>query len=78
MNGTPLISDEPLSSGSDLTVIIDPKTGILNDDWYEPEEIKDLVERLYGPEVEQGNDSEDKEPESEDPETESEVEDTDD
>jgi hypothetical protein len=78
MNGTPLISDELLSSGSDLTVIIDPKTGILNDDWYEPEEIKDLVERLYGPEVEQGNDSEDKEPESEDPETESEVEDTDD
>jgi hypothetical protein len=71
-------SDELLFSGSDLTVIIDPETGVLNDDWYEPEEFEDLVERLCGPEVEQGSDSEDEEPESEDPETESEGEDADD
>ncbi|KAF7334057.1 hypothetical protein MVEN_02311300 [Mycena venus] len=65
-------SDEPLSSGSDLTVTIDPETGILNDEWYEPEEFDDLVERLCEPEVEEGSDSEDEEPESEDPESESE------
>jgi hypothetical protein len=39
---------------------------------------KDLVERLCGLEVEQGNDSEDEELESKDPETESEGEDADD
>jgi hypothetical protein len=34
-----------------------------------------LIEQLCGPEVEQGNDSEDEQPESDDPETESEGED---
>ncbi|KAF7371606.1 hypothetical protein MVEN_00016000 [Mycena venus] len=68
-------SDEPLLSGSDLTVIIDPETGRLNNDWYELEEFEDLLERLCGPEVAQDNDSEDEEPESNDPETESEGED---
>jgi hypothetical protein len=71
-------SDERLFSGSDLTVIIDPETGVLNDDWYEPGEFEDLLDRLCGPEVEQDNDSEDEEPESDDPETESENEDVED
>ncbi|KAJ7208822.1 hypothetical protein GGX14DRAFT_632643 [Mycena pura] len=71
-------SDEPLSSGSDLTFIIDPETGIMNDDWYEPDELEHLLERLCGPEIEQDDDSEDKEPESDDPETESEGEDAED
>ncbi|KAJ6530368.1 hypothetical protein DFH09DRAFT_1044864 [Mycena vulgaris] len=71
-------SDEPLLSGSDLTVIVDPETGRMNDDWYEPEEFEGLLERLCGPEVEQGNDSEDEELESDDPETESEGEDAED
>ncbi|KAJ7886538.1 hypothetical protein B0H14DRAFT_3729305 [Mycena olivaceomarginata] len=71
-------SDELLFSGSDLTVIIDPETGVLNDDWYEPGEFEDLLDRLCGPEVEQDNDSEDEEPESDDPETESENEDMED
>jgi hypothetical protein len=43
-------SDEPLLSGSDLAVIIDPETGRLNDDWYEPEEFEDVLERLCGTE----------------------------
>ncbi|KAF7371712.1 hypothetical protein MVEN_00027700 [Mycena venus] len=71
-------SDEPLYNGSDLTVVIDPETGIMNNDWYEPEEFEDLVERLCGPEIDQGDDSEDEELESDDPETESEGEDADD
>jgi hypothetical protein len=71
-------SDERLFSGSDLTVIIDPETGVLNDDWYKPGEFEDLLDRLCGPEVEQDNDSEDEEPESDDPETESENEDVED
>jgi hypothetical protein len=49
-------NDEPLLSGSDLAVIIDPETGRLNDDWYEPEEFEHVLKRLCGPEVEQGND----------------------
>ncbi|KAJ6586290.1 hypothetical protein DFH09DRAFT_1075250 [Mycena vulgaris] len=70
-------SDEPLLSGSDLTVIVDPETGRLTDDWYEPEEFEALVERLCGPELE-GEESEDEEPESDEPETESEGEDPED
>ncbi|KAF7358185.1 hypothetical protein MVEN_00867000 [Mycena venus] len=70
-------SDEPLLSGSDLTVIVDPETGRLIDDWYEPEEFEALVERLCGPELD-GEESEDEEPESDEPETESEGEDPED
>ncbi|KAJ7811583.1 hypothetical protein B0H13DRAFT_2383779 [Mycena leptocephala] len=71
-------SDEPLLSGSDLTVIVDPETGRLNDDWYEPEEFEDLLDRLCGPEVERDDDSEDEEQESDDPASESEGEDAED
>lgn len=63
-------SDEPRLCGSDLTVVVDPETGTLLDDWYEPEEFEELVERLCGPEVVQQSDSEDEEPEMEEPETE--------
>ncbi|KAJ7339125.1 hypothetical protein DFH08DRAFT_812523 [Mycena albidolilacea] len=49
-------SDELLFSGSDVTVIIDPETGVLNDDWYEPGEFEDLLDRLCRSEVEQDND----------------------
>jgi hypothetical protein len=65
-------SDKPLFSGSDLTVIVDPETGRLNDDWYELDEFEALLERLCGPEVEQEDDSEDEQPESDEAETESE------
>ncbi|KAJ6526134.1 hypothetical protein DFH09DRAFT_1095359 [Mycena vulgaris] len=67
-------SDEPLLSGSDLTIIVDPETGRLCDDWYEPEEFEDLLTRLCGPEVEESADeSEDEELEIDEPESESEV-----
>jgi hypothetical protein len=59
-------------SDSDLAVTIDPETGILCDDWYEPEEFEALLERLCGPEEEAAEESEDEEPESEDPESQSE------
>ncbi|KAJ7703927.1 hypothetical protein B0H17DRAFT_1193860 [Mycena rosella] len=72
-----VISDERLFSGSDLTVTVDPDTGRLSDDWYEPEEFEALVERLCGPEL-QEEESEDEEPESDEPETESEGEDSED
>lgn len=65
-------SDEPLLSDSDLTVTVDPETGRLNDDWYEPDEFEALLERLCGPEVDQGNDSEDEQPESDETESEGE------
>lgn len=69
-------SDEPLCSGSDLAVRVDPETGRLSDDWYEPEEFEDLLKRLCGPEVEEGEEeSEDEEPESDEPESESDGED---
>ncbi|KAJ7868020.1 hypothetical protein B0H14DRAFT_2572513 [Mycena olivaceomarginata] len=42
-------NDEPLLSGSDLSFVVDPETGRLNADWYEPEE---FLERLCGPERE--------------------------
>lgn len=64
-------SDEPRMSGSDLTVVVDPETRILSDDWYEPEEFEELLERLCGPEIGAENDSEDEEPEMDEPETES-------
>lgn len=72
-------SDELRLSGSDLTVVVDPETGLLSDDWYEPEEFEELLERLCGPEVEPENDSdsEDEEPEMDDPDTESDGEDDD-
>ncbi|KAF8145003.1 hypothetical protein K438DRAFT_1630871 [Mycena galopus ATCC 62051] len=54
-------SDEPLFSGSDLTVTTDPETGRLYDDWYEPEEFETLLERLCGPEEEVDEESEDEE-----------------
>ncbi|KAJ7697655.1 hypothetical protein B0H17DRAFT_1130259 [Mycena rosella] len=65
-------SDEPLHSGSDLTVIVDPETGQLNNDWYEPDEFEELLGRLCGPEIQQEAESEDEELESDDQETESE------
>ncbi|KAF7372415.1 hypothetical protein MVEN_00102700 [Mycena venus] len=70
-------SDEPLQSGSDLTVIVDPETGRLLDDWYEPEEFEALVEKLCGPELEV-EESDEEEPESDEPDTESEGEDPED
>ncbi|KAJ7675501.1 hypothetical protein B0H17DRAFT_1140257 [Mycena rosella] len=70
-------SNEHLFSGSDLTVTVDPDTGRLSDDWYEPEEFEALVERLCGPEL-QEEESENEEPESDEPETESEGEDPED
>lgn len=60
-------------------MVVDPETGLLSDDWYEPEEFEELLERLCGPEVEPENDSdsEDEEPEMDDPDTESDSEDDD-
>ncbi|KAF8210685.1 hypothetical protein K438DRAFT_1569424, partial [Mycena galopus ATCC 62051] len=61
-------SDEPLFSGSDLAVTADPETGRLRDDWYEPEEFEELLERLCGPEVEETDEeSEDEEISSDEP-----------
>ncbi|KAJ6555488.1 hypothetical protein B0H10DRAFT_1967786 [Mycena sp. CBHHK59/15] len=69
-------SDEPLCSGSDLAVRVDPETGRLCDDWYEPEEFEDLLKRLCGPDVEEGKEeSEGEELESDEPESESDGED---
>ncbi|KAJ7155664.1 hypothetical protein C8R46DRAFT_910243 [Mycena filopes] len=67
-------SDEPRLSGSDLTVTVDPETGRMSDDWYEPEEFELLLERMCGPELLGGEADDDSEEESEpeDEETESE------
>ncbi|KAF8144094.1 hypothetical protein K438DRAFT_1910977 [Mycena galopus ATCC 62051] len=65
-------SDEILVSGSDLVVTIDPETGRLRDDWYEPEDFEALLERLCGPEEEVDDESEDEELDSDEPESESE------
>jgi hypothetical protein len=70
-------SNEPLLSGSDLTVIVDPETGRLMDDWYEPEEFEALVDKLCGPELEV-EESDEKDTESDEPETERECEDPED
>ncbi|KAJ7845881.1 hypothetical protein B0H13DRAFT_1908151 [Mycena leptocephala] len=68
-------SDEPLCSGSDLAVKVDPETGRLCDDWYEPEEFEDLLKRRCGPDVTEGEESEDEELESDEPKSESDGED---
>ncbi|KAF8168605.1 hypothetical protein K438DRAFT_2064437 [Mycena galopus ATCC 62051] len=65
-------SDEILVSGSDLAVTVDPETGRLRDDWYEPEDFEALLERLCGPEEEVDEESEDEELDSDEPESESE------
>ncbi|KAJ7804342.1 hypothetical protein B0H14DRAFT_2612442 [Mycena olivaceomarginata] len=64
-------SDEPLVSGSDIAFALDPDTGKMVDDWYEPADFEALLERLCGPEEVVEEDSDD-EPESDDPDTESE------
>ncbi|KAJ7933176.1 hypothetical protein B0H13DRAFT_1856463 [Mycena leptocephala] len=64
-------SDEPLVSGSDIAFALDPDTGKMVDDWYDPADFEALLERLCGPEEEVEEDSDD-EPESDDPDTESE------
>ncbi|KAJ7167104.1 hypothetical protein C8R46DRAFT_1163398 [Mycena filopes] len=69
-------SDEPRLSGSDLTVTVDPETGQMSDDWYEPEEFELLLERMCGPELlggeTDGNSEEESEPEDEESESEGE------
>jgi hypothetical protein len=47
-------------------VKVDPETGRLCDNWYEPEEFEDLLKRLCGPDVTEGEEeSEDEQLESE-------------
>jgi hypothetical protein len=59
-----------------LAVNVDPETGRLCDDWYEPEEFEDLLKRLCGPDVTEGEEeSENEELESDEPESESDGED---
>ncbi|KAJ7721769.1 hypothetical protein B0H16DRAFT_1896326 [Mycena metata] len=65
-------SDEPLFSGSDLNVTVDPETGMLSADWYEPEEFEQLLDNMFGPEVGQEESEDEGEPELSDTESESE------
>ncbi|KAF8172958.1 hypothetical protein K438DRAFT_1772389 [Mycena galopus ATCC 62051] len=65
-------SDEILVSGSDLAVTADPETGRLCDEWYEPPEFEELLERLCGREEEVVEESGDEELASDEPESESE------
>jgi hypothetical protein len=59
-----------------LAVKVDPETGRLCDDWYELEEFEDLLKRLCGPDVEEGEEeSEDEKLKSDEPESESDGED---
>lgn len=69
-------SDEPLFSGSDLTVTVDPTTGMMLADWYEPEEFEQLLDSMFGPEVGQEASEDEGEPELDDTESESEGEQT--
>ncbi|KAJ7017190.1 hypothetical protein C8F04DRAFT_979773 [Mycena alexandri] len=65
-------SDEPLFSGSDLAVSVDPETGRMSLDWYEPEEFELLLENMFGPEIDQEESEDDQESEVEDSDSESE------
>ncbi|KAK6987804.1 hypothetical protein R3P38DRAFT_2574293 [Favolaschia claudopus] len=65
-------SDQPLESGSDLTVVIDSKTGKMSDEWYEEDEFAVMLGKAVDNGGDGDSDSEDEEPESDQYESESE------